>query len=371
MLEKRLRTEKRIIFFTLDLTLKGGIERVVCNLSNFFSMHLNYKVIIVSVFKKNPNVFYQLEQNVEIIFLNNHDFGDSGLVNKIKAHVLLIKSVLSYLNKAKDAIIISTLTNISIYLALFSKKGTSKIIAAEHSQYFAHNRVIRLLRIFSYKFVDKIVTLTLNDKQLFLKYFTQEMVERIANPLSFYPEESSNIENKRIISIGRLVPDKDFGKLIEAFSQIASKNPEWILTIVGDGEMKDVLSNQIESLGLESSVKLLPSSPKIQNELLTSSIYVCSSRTEAFPMALMEAMACGLPIVSFDCPVGPREIITNGIDGILVSNGNVEELAIAMNELILNRGKRITLSKNAKENIKIYKPEMVCRDWVKLFNELN
>jgi glycosyltransferase involved in cell wall biosynthesis len=362
---------KNVYFFTLDITLVGGIERVVSNLANDLSLNKDLSITIVSFFKKNGSIFYPINRNVSIVYLEEAPFRMDSIKGKMKSHYSIWANTIKYFRHNKsEATVISTLANISIYLGLFIHKKGVKKIAAEHSQYFAHGFFVRAIRLLAYRFIDKVVTLTSHDKEIFQKHFGQNKALAIPNSLSFYPNELAALDNKVIVTVGRLVPDKGFDILIEAFSKLASKKQDWQLIIIGGGELFDSLQNQIEQSGMQAFISIKPSTKNIKEELLEASIYVCSSRTEAFPMALIEAMACGLPIVSFDCPVGPREIIQHNIDGILVENGNPDKLANALLGLMNNNEQRRKLGVASKQNVKKYLPEVVHPSWLGLIKEL-
>lgn len=164
-------------------------------------------------------------------------------------------------------------------------------------------------------------------------------VEVIYNPLPFFPEQVSDGNRKQVIAAGRYVPQKGFDRLIPAWQLVARKHPDWVLRIYGDG-MRAELQQLIDSLGITSSCILEPTVPNIVEKYCESSVFVLSSRFEGFGMVIIEAMACGVPPVSFTCPCGPRDIIDDGKDGLLVEDGNIEELAEKICYLIENEENR-------------------------------
>ena len=174
----------------------------------------------------------------------------------------------------------------------------------------------------------------------------------------------------RIISIGRYSEQKGYDRLIEAWIKVNRKHPDWHIRIYGEGQDRNSLQELIEKHHIENSFSLCPPTKSIQEKYLESSIYVMSSRFEGLPMALLEAMACGVPCISFDCPYGPAEIITPEEDGILVKNGNTDELADAICRLIEDTDKRIRMGKQAQKNIQRYSREEVMKLWDELFNTL-
>ena len=161
-----------------------------------------------------------------------------------------------------------------------------------------------------------------------------------------------------------------YDRLIEAWIKVNRKHPDWHIRIYGEGQDRNSLQELIEKHHIENSFSLCPPTKSIQEKYLESSIYVMSSRFEGLPMALLEAMACGVPCISFDCPYGPAEIITPEEDGILVKNGNTDELADAICRLIEDTDKRIRMGKQAQKNIQRYSREEVMKLWDELFNTL-
>lgn len=158
--------------------------------------------------------------------------------------------------------------------------------------------------------------------------------------------------------------------LLEAWKLTHERHPDWRLTIVGGGEEKEQRERQIVALGLESSVELLPPTPQIIQEYFDSSIYVLSSRYEGFGMVLLEAMSCGLPTIAFDCKCGPKDIITDKKDGLLVETGNLVKLADAICRLIENPDLCLRMGKEAAETIREkFNPNKIMTQWDQLFKK--
>ncbi len=176
--------------------------------------------------------------------------------------------------------------------------------------------------------------------------------------------------HRRVIAAGRLVYQKGFDMLIDAWDIVSKSHPDWTLDIFGSGEEEQRLRLQIQNLGLESSVRLNRPTPDIRQEYLRSDILVVSSRFEGFSLVLVEAMSCGIPCVSFNCKYGPSEVIRDREDGMLVENGNTTQLAATICHLIENDEERRRYGRRAAENITRYRPENVMPMWTDLFAEL-
>ncbi len=173
-------------------------------------------------------------------------------------------------------------------------------------------------------------------------------------------------ESKHIVAMGRLAEEKGFDLLLEAFSRIAQQNPDWDLVILGEGEKRTELEAQIKELCLEERAVLLGRLADPFPVLRSADLFVLSSHFESFGNVLVEAMACGLPIISFDCPSGPREIIRDGIDGILVPPEDVRALATAMDCLMNDETKRRQFVASAREVIHRFDVETITDQWEEL-----
>jgi glycosyltransferase involved in cell wall biosynthesis len=215
---------------------------------------------------------------------------------------------------------------------------------------------------------DSIVVLSEEDKNL--HWSNNPRVRVIPNPLRFETTLTSSLKEKRIISAGRLVPSKNYVSLIRAFSLIAPRFPDWGLDIFGQGEEESRLLKEIARLGLEKRVQLKGFCPNLQREMATASIFTHSSLWESFGMVLVEAMNCGLPVVAYDCPTGPRSIIANGENGYLVPLGDEQTFADCLSRLIEDGDLRARMGHQARQASNRYKLDSITACWMNLFEEL-
>ncbi|MHA4809107.1 glycosyltransferase family 4 protein [Flavitalea flava] len=192
----------------------------------------------------------------------------------------------------------------------------------------------------------------------------------IPNPLSFTSPVKSGLDSKRILSAGRLIATKGFDLLIEAYRLVAKRYPDWKLAIFGEGQDKQFLLNKIRNYGLENQVEIFPPTADIAGEMLRSSIYAAPSRYEGFGLVITEAMECGVPSVAFDCQCGPREIICDGSDGILVEPQNTEKFAEALLLLIASPELRTRMGKNAITSAARFAEDRIMDRWKNLFRSL-
>lgn len=357
---------KSITILTLDISLKGGIERVVSNMANMFHEYTDYHVTIVSVFSRFGKPFFSFPDDVEVKFLTREEYNLTSLSSKIKSNIIIADSIRKL--KLRDTIVISSVTNITLWLTAFNSATGCKIIAAEHAYYWAFGAFTRYIRKRLFPKVDAVVTLTKSEKYNY-ESFCKKVV-CIPNALNGYPEiVDINLKSKRVLSAGRAVIEKNYDKLLQVYNRLAQRFQDWSFEIyASDGYLLDDLKEQ--ACSCLSNVVLHPATDKLQKEMLDSSIYVCSSYTESFSMVILEAMSCGMCSISYDCPSGPRELISNNIDGRLVELNNMEKLYATIAYYIENEKARASISSQGRMKARSYLPESICKIWVDLFNQL-
>jgi glycosyltransferase involved in cell wall biosynthesis len=191
----------------------------------------------------------------------------------------------------------------------------------------------------------------------------------IPNPVSFSPTKQSLCENKQVIAVGRYTYQKGFDLLIDAWAIVNKKHPDWTLNIYGGGD-RDLYQKMADNKGLGPSFICNGAVNNIEEKYVESSFFVLSSRYEGSPMVLVEAMACGLPCISFSCPCGPKDIIHENVNGFLVDNGNVEQLAEEMIYTIEHPEKRKLMGIQAKDSVNRFKMNIIGKQWEKLFNNV-
>lgn len=237
-------------------------------------------------------------------------------------------------------------------------------------------RVLHLLKVYwkglvdryHVPFYDAFVVLSEQDRQAWLA--TDPQTIAIPNPLSFSVLDASDLTSKRIIAVGRFTAQKGFDLLIEAFALLAKRYPQWSLDIFGAGPDYNYLQDCIKRFALADQVRLNSTSQNIRQEMLQSSIFAFSSRYEGFGLVLTEAMACGIPCVSFDCKSGPSEILTQAEDGYLVACYDVVGFSNALEILMVDEKKRVEMGAHARENVKRFLPENIMLQWDQLFHKV-
>ena len=378
----------RILYCIPSLSNPGGMERVLTEKVNYLSSLDNYEIYIVTTDQMGEPIRFALDERVKLYHLDL-DFDSHFDEKLIRKYILHQEKIATY--KSKLSSIINEL-NIDICVSLCGKEidflyslpVKCKKIAEIHFamnfrrqfitsrkkgliwQWFGTIRTYQLKR--SVNKLDKLVVLTNNDKIQWER--THSNIMHIPNPNPFSNPELSNLGNKSVISVGKLDAQKGYDMLVEAWAIVSEKHSDWNLDIFGQGEWEIKLNRRIEELGLVNTIRLRGLTANVQSEYIQSSIYVMSSRYEGLPMVLIEAMSCGLPVVSFDCEYGPSEIISNGIDGFLVESNNIEQLADKICVLIENDTLRKEMGKNALSSVKRFDKDNVMIRWVNLFESI-
>lgn len=378
--------KKRIAYCLPSLYIPGGMERVLTIKANYFADVLGYEVYIILTDGKTKPVYFELSPKVKLINFGL-DFDEMWklpfhhkIVVYLKKQRLYKKLLKKQLMNIHPDITVSMLRR-EINFINRIKDGSSKIgeihVSKENFRTFEKEETNFVKAVFSsiwtkqslkeLRKLKRLIVLSGSDKK---KWEELHNVEVIPNPLPFYPAESSDCTKHKVITVGRYDSIKGFDRLIDAWVLVNKKHPDWELHIYGGGE-RAPYQTLVNQKGIEDSFFCEPAEKNITEKYLESSIFALSSRYEGFGMVIAEAMACGVPAVSFDCPSGPRDIIRNGEDGFLVENGNIEKLAEKICYLIEHDDLRKDMGKKAKKNIERLKIEYVARQWTELFDKIS
>lgn len=376
----------RILYIYPELTIKGGADKVIIDKANYLSTH-GYEVIIVTESQMGRDIIFPLLSSVRHIDMSL-DFNKQYTQNIIRRFFTYFSFMRKYksqlravINKEKPDIIITTIGRSIDFLADLNVGGIK--IAEAHTTK-NHLRSLHLMEEKGglYKFLagylrrticrkvsklDALVVLTQNDAD---DWKEAKRVVVIPNSVPMYSSANSSLTNKQAIMVGRYNDAKGYDYLIPAWSLVHQKHPDWVLNVYGSGELHDQVIQWINDYQLEETIILHEPTDNIMEKYLESSICVLSSRYEGFSMVIAEAMSCGVPCVSFDCPHGPRTIIANGEDGLLVEYLNTKALADGICKLIEDENLRIQFGCRAKQNIQRYSQEKVMGQWHQLFKSL-
>lgn len=354
---------KSIALLVGDITKVGGTERAVTNLANLL-VH-NYKVHIISIYKnENNNVHFKLDSQ---ILLENLNFPEPKSITRYAVYLNLIIK-LRKLNRIKCFdVFISTGHALSFILPLVVLFSKSKSVAAEHISRSSLPFISKLMQLTTYRLLDAVVVLSPSAKK---SYYFCNRVYIIPNSLSFYVKDNTTSANKIILTVGRISYEKGYDRLVEVLSVIRLKINGWRMRIFGNGVLENEIKDLINEKELSDFISLNDFVVDIQKEYLNAGIYLMTSRSEAFPMVLLEAMSCGLPVIAYDCPDGPREIIQDGVNGFLVEDGNVNAMAERLLILISDDELRKTMGENAIRSVEAYKTESIYKKWTFLIDNL-
>lgn len=373
----------KLVYITPALYMAGGVERVLTLKANYFAEHFGYDITIILTEGKGKPLFYPLSDKIKVVNLNIgfEELWTCSFAKKIFVYlkkqrkykkalthelmhirpditISLLRREINFINDIKDGS--RKIGELHINRANYRNFETndSNFIKNLFAKFWMYSLVSKL------KHLDQFVVLTEEDKKAWAEL---PNICVISDPLSFCPTQRSSLSIKRVIAVGRYVYQKGFDQLLQAWATIERQYPEWQLVVFGDGN-RTPYEQQMKELGIDDNrCHLYGPTTDIQQEYVNSSIFVFSSRFEGFGMVLVEAMACGLPVVSFDCPCGPKDIVKDGEDGILVENGNIELLATSLSKMMRDEALRQAMSQAALKNVQRFRIEQIAEQWRKIF----
>tara|TARA_R110002033_G_scaffold74112_1_gene125362 strand:- start:254 stop:1381 length:1128 start_codon:yes stop_codon:yes gene_type:complete len=369
----------RIVFVIDQVYRHGGIERVLSIKANYLANIPDYNIYILTNEQKNKNRCYEFDNKITfkdlaINYRRELSYFHPFNLIKIPNHIVKVKKSLKTINP--DVIVVCS-HSVDTYFLPFIKKSIPKVKEFHYSKFIEENiretKKPRFKHLFL-KFADYVESkyhnlVVLNNMEA--SFYKSNNVEVIPNPLTFYPETVSKLDDPIVISAGRIAPVKRYDVLIDIWELVHKKNKTWQLHIYGSGEpnyMKK-LQAQIDNKKLNKTIILKGATDQIQNKMLHSSIFAMTSDNECFPLVLLEAQACGLPIVALDCPYGPKNIISSE-NGVLIKMNDNEGFAQAILDMISSHSKRKKFGENARQNANNYGIDKVMHKWISMFNEL-
>lgn len=375
----------KLIYCTHSVCNPGGMERVLLNKVTYLSKLPGWEISIVTTDQHHRPPFYPFPKNVWMtdLDINYSDDNDKGAWTKITGYLRKRREhkrkLTALLLKEKPDIVVSLYPSESSFIPDI-KDGSKKVLELHFNKFFriqyGRKGIIglidrwrtrqdeRIVRRF-----DKFVVLTNEDKGY---WGDLPNIEVIPNAAIHVSKNYSEVKNKRVIAVGRLDYQKGFDRLIQAWKlvQYTGQFTDWKLDIFGQGEWREMLQQMIDEQGLQNTAKINPPTNAILNEYVHSSLLVMSSNYEGFGMVLVEAMSCGVPVISFDCKCGPKDIIQTGINGLLVPNGDIQALADAMMKVMEDEAYRKMLSLNARKVVDTYSEQAVMSQWIRLFTSI-
>lgn len=361
-----------LLYITNGINGSGGLERVLSVKTSELATRFHHNVTIVTLNEFPVEPFYDFSSKVRfesiavsgnpVRYLRAYLNGLSEVINRISPDVIII------CDDGLKAFFLPWLLRSKI--PVIYERHVSKLIESRQNQ--TPMQVIttrakwKLMGLLAGRFT-RFVLLTEGTKKEW-KHLKNTVV--IPNPLPFYPDTVSDLSAKKVIAVGKMSYQKGYDLLLQSWKLLYGEFPDWKLEIYGKKDLIGDLEQQAVALGIRDAVCFFDPVADIARKYLQSSVYAMSSRYEGFGMVLIEAMACGVPCVSFDCDFGPSEIIAHETDGLLVRNGDCEQLAKALSTLMRDESLRRAYGANARENVRRYSTESIVETWDKLINQV-
>jgi glycosyltransferase involved in cell wall biosynthesis len=373
----------------------GGTIRTVINQANALCPH--HDVEIASVFRTRAAPAFAVDPRVRLVPLTNLRPDGSRRTDPAGANTRLSRktrrlpnpfvhrhdvryrrwdpvvdaAIVRYFRSADDGVLVTTRPSLNLLSARTAPRRLIRV-AQEHMNLDSHRPKLRAAITRCYPRLDAVTVLTEHDHQAYQQALNGSAVRlaRIPNGIPPRDPPSPMPDTRRLVAAGRLTPQKGFDLLLEAWATVTAKHPDWTLTVYGEGPSRRQLTEQRDALGLSNVVDFPGITAQLDTELRTSSMFVLSSRFEGLPMVLLEAMSCGLPVVAFDCPTGPGEVIDDGVNGRLVSPLDVGALAATLNAMIEEPDQRRAMGAAAYASSGRFFMPSICGAWERFFTAL-
>ena len=377
----------KVMYVVEAVNLPGGYDRVIIEKANYLAEH-GTEVIIAVTSHALAEPYYPISEKVKVVDFKLDFHRQYGHHIFYRAYVYFTlmrryrKVLTDLLYVERPDVVITTLGR-DIDFITDIQDGSAKIGESHIAKDYVRNLHLMEQRGFVYRLLakhwihkldrkvrklDTLVLLTQHDADSWAGLTTTVV---IPNALPFYPQQASSCDNKKVIYVGRLNEQKGLEYLIKTWEGVYQRHKDWQLHMYGEGEQETLVRQLIKDAGLEHVVILHKPTKQIMEKYIESSIFLLTSRFEGFGMVLVEAMACGVPVVSFDCPWGPADIISNGTDGYLVEYLNTDEAAQRVCQLIENPQLRKDMGARARVNVKRFQRDLVMKQWTDLFAKVS
>ncbi len=350
----------------------GGAERVMSILANYWAEAGQDVILITHAAGQDAYAVSERVRRVRLAL----QWNSAHLRDALRHNVNRIRTLRHVIRESRPDIVISFLdiTNVLTLISCFGSRFP--VIISERTDPRQHRigRLWILLRRWLYPRADAVVVQTPSVHQWALTFLPSKTVHTIPNPvlLPSFKRNSETVdggEKRTVVAVGRLIIEKGHDLLIRAAALVLEKHPAWNLMIIGDGLERSSLEKLAADLGISHRICFQGYVKDPSSLLCQADLFVLASRYEGFPNALLEAMACGLPVISTDCPSGPREIIRDGVDGILVPAEDENALARAMDRLMADSVEREQLAARASEVIERFGVVKIMTMWEETLKE--
>lgn len=374
----------KIVYCQCSVYNPGGMERVLLNKVRWLSTH-GHEVTVVTTDQNNRPPFFSFPENVRIIDLGINYSADNSLpphkkiANYLRKKRIHRKRLSKLLMQMRPDITVSLYPSESSFIP-YIKDGSRKVLELHFNRFFRlqygrkgilcaidrirSNRDVDIARKF-----DSFVVLTEEDKGYWGR---MDNIEVIPNAAMQSSGKISDCSSKRVIAVGRLDYQKGFDRLLRIWAKVMKNDDlaDWHLDIFGQGEWGEMLQSMIDNLDISGSAAIHQPVKDIAAEYAGSSILAITSHYEGFPMVMIEAMSMGLPVVTYDFKCGPKDIIRDGENGFIATDGNEEEFAENLSRLMRDEERRRQMGRNAISVLSRYSEESVMEKWEQLFTSL-
>ncbi|WP_052851928.1 glycosyltransferase family 4 protein [Streptomyces avicenniae] len=342
----------------------GGTIRSVANLSGALAAR-GHQVTVASLYRSRDRPSLEFDPRVTLVPLTRRNEPSAEVAERRLA---------AFLARTRAQVVVGTRPVLNDMLARHGDGRRYARVGQEHMTLATRKPHDRTLQFDAMRELDAFVPVSEADAAAYRAELPKDVTARVLSIPNSSPAARvapSPGDTRTIVAAGRLVPVKRYGRLIDAFGRLAPDFPDWELRIYGRGAARDGLRERIDQLGLYNQVRLMGAAAPIETEWAKGSIAAVSSQAESFGLTIVEAMACGVPVVSTDCPHGPREIITHGEDGLLTPlKGGAEAFADALRELMTDDDRRRRMGARGLRTAAGYAPEAVARRYEDLFSSL-
>ena len=368
-----------IIYITDALALWGGVEKVLSYKAKELSERFGYHVRILTTNQGAHPLPFEFSDNVSYVDLgvNLHHQYRYSFFARLLFMYRTRKLFQSRLQEQIDSFHADVIVLVMLNYADVIDKVLKDIpwIFESHSSYYSEKferksvlyRLNCYINKWSLRHASGVVALTKKDALNWRKVnpFIQVIpnIVRLQNGGAF-----SNCSSQHVIFVGRFFYQKGIDALIDVWKQVHQKHPDWILDMYGEGELKDHFTKIVEQLNI--NIVIHHPEATILQRYCESSMLLLTSVYEPFGLVLPEAMSCGLPVVSFDCPYGPADIITDGVDGFLIKNRDVQTFADRVCQLIEDKELRVRMGQAAIKSSQRYRADVIMPKWKELFESL-
>ncbi len=361
----------KILYVTPRINDAGGLARIINIKANYFVQNFDYGVHILTQNNGNTPLFYNFNDKIvlhDINLKNNNIIKLFSFINKTNEIIKLVKPDILILCEGFKGFFVPWLIRLDIPI-LFEVHGSIFNNQTDINKSFIARLGFKIEMYLKKKLAQKFTKLIVLSSQSEQEWKTKNIVV-FPNPNWLKSNEKSNLKSKRAIMVARHSYEKGVDRVLYIWQIVVKKYPDWILEIYGDFDENLFYHKLANELGLKDKVLFFEPIKNIQEKYIEASFCLMTSRTEGFGMVLIEAMICGLPCIAYDCPVGPRTIIENEINGFLIKENDIDGFVLKIFKMIENKELLNEMSKNAIVSTKNYDLDSIMNKWKLLFENL-